>query len=178
MNNGVRVYNYNYNYDYNINALRNYNNNYNVNFQQAENQFENRFLFNHVPKSNYNKNILQRANTNRWDINRAHYQAKELLREKEDAEFIKNQFLFHRQKVGIIRFHLHFMEGIDWLFLALAIIGILIGALASPLLSYLNALIFSNVGNTSEDRENLTAEEIMKLNVKEQMNSNIKKQFL
>ena len=178
MNNGVRVYNYNYNYDYNINALRNYNNNYNVNFQQAENYFENRFLFNHVPKSNYNKNILQRANTNRWDINRAHYQAKELLREKEDAEFIKNQFLFHRQKVGIIRFHLHFMEGIDWLFLALAIIGILIGALASPLLSYLNALIFSNVGNTSEDRENLTAEEIMKLNVKEQMNSNIKKQLI
>ena len=178
MNNGVRVYNYNYNYDYNINALRNYNNNYNVNFQQAENYFENRFLFNHVPKSNYNKNILRRANTNRWDINRAHYQAKELLREKEDAEFIKNQFLFHRQKVGIIRFHLHFMEGIDWLFLALAIIGILIGALASPLLSYLNALIFSNVGNTSEDRENLTAEEIMKLNVKEQMNSNIKKQLI
>ena len=70
------------------------------------------------------------------------------------------------------------MEGIDWLFLVLAIIGIFIGALASPLLSYLNALIFSNVGNTSEDRENLTEEEIMKLNVKEQMNSNIKKQLI
>jgi len=41
----------------------------------------------------------------------------------------------------------------------------------------LNAIIFTNVGNTSENRENLTAEEIMKLNVKDQMNSNIKKQY-
>jgi len=42
------------------------------------------------------------------------------------------------------------MERIDWLFLSLAIIGILIGALALPVLSYLNAIIFSNVGNTQK----------------------------
>ena len=138
----------------------------------------NHFWFHRAPVSNYNKQILKRANTNRWDIQRAHYQAKKVLREKEDSDIIKNESLFKRQKVSIIKFNLHFMEGIDWIFLALAIIGILIGALSSPLLSYLNAIIFSNVGNTSENRENLSAEEIMKLNVKEQMNSNIKKQLI
>ena len=171
MYDGVRNYNFQYNTYNQINTQ-------NVDFQQAENNLMNHFWFHRAPVSNYNKQILKRANTNRWDIQRAHYQAKKVLREKEDSDIIKNESLFKRQKVSIIKFHLHFMEGIDWLFLALAIIGILIGALSSPLLSYLNAIIFSNVGNTSENRENLSDEEIMKLNVKEQMNSNIKKQLI
>ena len=171
-NNGSKGYNYN-----NSNNLqRNYN--YNVNFQQAEKYIENKFWFHQVPVPNYNKQVLRRVNTNSWDIDKAHYKTDELIREEEVAENIKDQFLFERQNVSILKFHLHFMEGIDWLFLVLAIIGIFIGALASPLLSYLNSIIFSNVGNTSENRQNLTAEEIMKLNVKEQMNSNIKKQLI
>ena len=149
-----------------------------LNSRKITKYIANSFSFHRAPSANFNKQVLRRVKTNGWDISKAHYQAEVLLRENDDIEFIKNKSLFERKKVGIIRFHLHFMEGIDWLFLVLAIIGIFIGALASPLLSYLNALIFSNVGNTSEDRENLTEEEIMKLNVKEQMNSNIKKQLI
>ena len=170
MNNGVRC-----NY-YNNNIIRNYN--YNVDFTQAKRYIKDKFTFNQAPISNFNKRIFGRARTNRWDIGRAHYKEKELLRERYDEDFIENQLLFQRQKVSIFRFHLHFMEGIDWLFLALAIIGILIGAVAFPILSYLNAIIFSNVGNTSDDRDTLSEEEIMKLNVKEEMNSSIKYELI
>ena len=149
-----------------------------ISMKQATNYIKNNFRLTRAPVSNYNKQIFKRASSNIWDIERAHYQADLLLKEKEDSEILKDQLLFKRQHVSIFRFHLHFMEGIDWLFLFLAIIGIFVGALASPLLSYLNSIIFSNVGNTSENRENLTAEQIMKLNVKEQMESNIKKQLI
>ena len=149
-----------------------------LNSRKITKYIANSFSFHRAPSANFNKQVLRRVKTNGWDISKAHYQAEVLLRENDDIEFIKNKSLFERKNVSIFRFHLHFMEGIDWLFLVLAIIGIFIGAVASPLLSYLNALIFSNVGNTSEERENLTEEEIMKLNVKEQMNSNIKKQLI
>ena len=149
-----------------------------LNLKQAIRYIKNIFRLKRVPVSNYNKQIYGRASSNKWDIERAKYQSELLLEQEEDSDIINNLYLFERQKVSIIRFHLHFMEGIDWLFLALAIIGIFVSALASPLLSYLNAIIFSNVGNTSESRQDLTAEEIMKLNTKEQMNSNIKKQLI
>ena len=152
--------------------------NFDFNITQANRYLKNTFRLSKAPLPNYNKRIFRKFVSNKWDIERAHYQAGLLLDQKYDSEFIKSQALFQRKKVGIIKFHLHFMEGIDWLFLALAIIGIFISALASPLLSYLNAIIFSNVKNTSEERGNLTEEEIMKLNVKEQMNSNIKKRLI
>ena len=69
------------------------------------------------------KKILKKESPTVWDIERAHYEADLLLDENYDSEFIKNQALFKRKKIGIIKFHLHFMEGIDWLFLVLAIIG-------------------------------------------------------
>ena len=153
-------------------------NDYNKYNRQFSKYIQDSIRLNRAPISNYNKQIFKKSSTNLWDIEKAHYQADLLLEEKEDSEIIRNQALFKRQNFSILRFHCHFMEGIDWFFLCLAIIGILVGALASPLLSYLNSIIFSNVGNTSEERTDLTAEQIMKLNVKEEMNSNIKKQLI
>ena len=151
---------------------------FSITITQALKFISNSFSLTKAPMSNYNKQMLLSPNAGPWYIDRSRYQNNLTLEEKIDFGFIKRENLFQKQKVSILRFHLHFMEGIDWLFLALAIIGIFIGALASPLLSYLNAIIFSNVGNTSENRENLTAEQIMKLKVKEEMNSNIKKQLI
>ena len=45
-------------------------------------------------------------------------------------------------------------------------------------MTYLNATVFSKVGNTSESRSSLSQAELMKLNVKETMESNIKKQLV
>ena len=50
--------------------------------------------------------------------------------------------------------------------------------LANPVFSYLNATVFSEVGNTSENRGSLSEEELMKLNLKETVKENIKKQVM
>ena len=39
-------------------------------------------MFNQAPISNFNKRIFGRARINRWDIGKARYKEKELLREK------------------------------------------------------------------------------------------------
>ena len=97
MYDGVRNYNFQYN-TYNQITTQN------VDFQQAENNLMNHFWFHRAPVSNYNKQILKRANTNRWDIQRAHYQAKKVLREKEDSDIIKNESLFKRKKLVLLNF--------------------------------------------------------------------------
>ena len=140
----------------------------------ANQYIKNKFRLKKAPSTHYNKQIFRRNTTNLIDIEKAHYEAELLLSENYDPNSIKSQTLFEKRKISVFKFHCHFMQGIDWFFLILAIIGIIIGALASPLLSYLNSIIFTKVGNTSEDRTDLTAEEIMKLNVKDTMNSNIK----
>ena len=152
--------------------------NYDISNKLAQQYLKNTFRLNKAPTSNYNKQIFRRDITNKLDIEKAHYEAELLLSEKYDLDALRTQTLFRKQNVSIFKFHLHFMEGIDWLFLVLAILGIIVGALASPLLSYLNSIIFSKVKNTSEERTDLTAEEIMKLNVKDTMNSNIKHQLI
>jgi hypothetical protein len=140
----------------------------------ANQYIKNKFRLKKAPSTHYNKQIFRRNTTNLIDIEKAHYEAELLLSENYDPNSIKSQTLFEKRSISVFKFHCHFMQGIDWFFLILAIIGIIIGALASPLLSYLNSIIFTKVGNTSEDRTDLTAEEIMKLNVKDTMNSNIK----
>ena len=86
--------------------------------------------------------------------------------------------MFDSKDISIFKFYCHLLDGIDYLYLILCILGILVCALAGPVLSYLNATVYSKVGNTSEYRTDLTSEEIMKLNVKETMESNIKKQMI
>ena len=149
-----------------------------LNITQAKKYIKKTFSLNKAPTSDYNKQIFKKAITNKWDIERANYQANLLLDENYDSEFIKNQALFEMKNISIIKFLKHFMEGFDCLFCIFAIIGLIISALSAPLLSYLNSLIFTHVGNTSEERENLTEEELMKLNVKHEMNSEIKKELL
>ena len=152
--------------------------NYEITTKTAEQYIKNSFRLNKAPSPNYNKQIFRRDASNQIEIEKAHYEAELLLSEKYDLNSLRSQTLFQKQNISIFKFHLHFMEGIDWLFLVLAILGIIVGALANPVLSYLNSIIFSNVGNTSEDRTGLTEEEIMKLNVRDKMNSNIKYQII
>ena len=127
--------------------------------------------------SGYNHKIFNRANTTYFDIEKAHYEAELLLEDNEEA-YARNQFLFERKHISICRFYFHLFEPIDYLYLVLSLIGCLIRALASPVMTYLNATVFSDIGNTSESRASLSEEELMKLNVKDTMESNIKKQLV
>ena len=127
--------------------------------------------------SGYDHKIFNRSNTTYFDIEKAHYEAQLLLEEDEET-YLQNQFLFERKHISIFKFYFHLFEPIDYLYLVLALIGCLIRGLASPVMTYLNATVFSDIGNTSESRSTLSEEELMKLNVKETMESNIKKQLV
>ena len=127
--------------------------------------------------SGYNHKIFNRANTTYFDIDKAHYEA-DLLLEGDEEIYSKNQFLFERKHISICKFYFHLFESIDYLYLILSLIGCIIRALSSPVMTYLNATVFSDLGNTSESRSSLSEEELMKLNVKETMESNIKKQLV
>ena len=129
-----------------------------------------------APTSNYNYEIFNRANTTKIDLEKAHYEAELLL--EEDDSLPKEEFMFQRISVNIFQFFCHLFEPIDWLYLVLGMIGMLICGASNPVMNYLNATVYSDIGNTSENRGSLTEEEIMKLNVKKTMNSNIKKQLV
>ena len=86
--------------------------------------------------------------------------------------------MFESKHVSIFKFYCHLFEPLDYLFLILGLIGLMIYGLSHTILPYLNANVYSDLGNTSESRENSIEEEIMKQNVKEVMNSNIKKQCI
>ena len=70
--------------------------------------------------------------------------------------------MFDSKDISIFKFYCHLLEGIDYLYLILGILGILVCALAGPVLSYLNATVYSKVGNTSEYRTDLTSDNEIK----------------
>ena len=86
--------------------------------------------------------------------------------------------MFERKHISIFKFYCHLFEPLDYLFLILGLIGLIIYGLSHSILPYINANVYSSLGDTSESRENSVVEEIMKQNVREVMNSNIKKQLI
>ena len=129
-----------------------------------------------APTLKYNKTIYNRSHTTKIDIEKAHYEAKLLLEEEEDS--LENQFVFKRKNINIFKFFCHIFEPIDWLYFSLGMIGLIICSAGGPVLAYLDATIYSDVGNTSENRGSLSEEEIMKLIVEDTLNTNIKKQMI
>jgi len=145
--------------------------------QNEDNYLKNTFSIEKAPLSDYNYKIYNRSSS-KIDIEKAHYEAELLLDQEENSSIMKNQFMFPRIDVSIFKFFCHLFEPIDWLYLSIGIIGLCICGASVPVLNYLNATVYSDVGNTSENRGSLTEEEIMKLNVKETMNKNIKQQIV
>ena len=144
----------------------------------SKNYLKNALSLKRAPNSRYNSTIYRITTTSRIDIEKAHYEAELLLDEEDDSKIMKNQYMFERKNVNIFKFYRHLLEPIDYLYLVLGIIGLLLCACTSPILSYLNATVYSEVGNSSENRNDISEEEIMKLNVKETMNSNIKHEMI
>ena len=144
----------------------------------SKNSIMNSISLKKSPTSDFNRKIFNRSNTTKIDIEKAHYEAKLLLDEEEDSFNLENQFVFKRKNISIFKFFCHLCEPIDWLYLILGIIGLLICASAGSVLAYLNATVYSDIGNTSENRGSLSEEEIMKLKVEKTMNDNIKQKIV
>lgn len=152
--------------------------NYRIKDKALKNYIKDSLTLKKAPTLAYNNQIYNRANTTKFDIEKAHFEAELLLDEEEDSQVRKNESIFERKKVSIFKFYCHLFEPIDWLYFILGVLGLMVCGLANPVFSYLNATVFSEVGNTSENRGSLSEEELMKLNLKETMNSNIKKQVM
>ena len=88
------------------------------------------------------------------------------------------KLMFERQSVSIFRIYCHLFEPIDWLFFVLAIIGSIGAGVSMPIMSYLTSDVYSDVGNTSENRD--TAQDIAAMEeiVKDTMDDQIKKQLI
>ena len=129
-----------------------------------------------VNTSCHNKEVLRRATTLRISEEKANYET-ELIWENEET-MMKGQEMFPRKKISPFKFFFHLFEPIDWVYFIIGIIGCLACGISTPLIYYLNSEVYSEVGNTSEQRESLSEEEIMKENVKDTLNSSIKKQLI
>ena len=101
-----------------------------------------------------------------------------LLEEEDDSHLAKNQAMFELKHITFFFYFCHLFEPIDWLYLVIGTIGLLACCLCNPILNYINANVYSEVGNTSEDRDSLDEIEIMELIIKDTMNSNIKQQII
>ena len=129
-----------------------------------------------VMTSSHNREILRRAMTTRINLDKANYDS-ELIWENEKVN-IEDQQVFERKKISIFKFYYISFEPIDWVFLIIGLIGCLASGVSTPLIYYLNALVYTDVGVTSEKRGSESEEELMKEQVRETMNKNIKQQFI
>ena len=86
--------------------------------------------------------------------------------------------MFEKKNVNIFKFFFHFFEPIDYLYFFLGIIGCIACGISGPLLTYINSNVYTDVGNSSENKGSLSETELMKLKVKKTMESNIKMQLI
>ena len=127
-------------------------------------------------KSFTNHKILRRATTTRIDLEKTIYQSEVIW--DEEKEKPEDEEVFKRKRISIFRLYYILLERIDYLYLVLGLIGCLAAGFSTPLVYYLNAEVYSDVGKTSEKRENMSEEEIMKQKVEDTLNSSIKKGFI
>ena len=133
-----------------------------------------------APSVDFNHQMvkMKRKHTSQIDIEKAQREAVALLSEGDADQIMKDKLMFEQQSISLFRIYGHLCEPIDWLFLALAIIGSIGSGISMPIMSYLSADVYSDVGNTSESRDTQANIEAMKSIVKKTMNDQIKKQFI
>ena len=130
------------------------------------------------PLSDFNLQEMKRKHTSQVDLEKAQIEAQKLLAEGDIDQLMKEKLMFEKQTVSLFRIYCHLCEGIDWFFLFLAIIGSIGAGISMPLMSYITSDVYSDVGNTSENRDTEVNLEAMKAVVKKTMNDQIKKQLI
>ena len=145
-------------------------------YKMGKNNLMSKITLKRVNIPSQNSQILRRAKTTKVDVEKANY-LSDLIWEQEKVNLDEKE-MFNRKTVSVFKFYFTLFEPLDWLFFVLGMIGCLASGISTPLIYYLNAEVFTNVGKTSEGRGSLTEEQLMKETVKDKMNSNIKKQLI
>ena len=130
------------------------------------------------PLSDFDYQVMKRKRSSQVDLKKAQLEAQKLLAEGDADQLMGEKLMFEKQSVSLFRIYCHLCEGIDWLFLFLAIIGSIGAGISMPLMSYITSDVYSDVGNTSENRDTEMNLEAMKAVVKKTMNDQIKKQLI
>ena len=124
----------------------------------------------------HNRELLRRATTTRIDLEKMNYDS-EIIWKNEKAN-VEDQEVFKRKKISLFRFYYILFERLDVIFFIFGLIGCLAAGVSTPLIYYLNSIVYTEVGVTSEKRGTESEEEEMKEQVKDTMNSNIKQQLI
>ena len=132
----------------------------------------------HAPSTDFNHQVMKRKHTSQLELEKAKREAEQLLREGDEKKVMDEKLMFQKQSVSLCRIYCHLFEPLDWLFVILAIIGSIGAGISMPLMSYLTSDVYSDVGNTSENRDTAQDVAIMEEIVRETMNDQIKKQLI
>ena len=101
--------------------------------------------------------------------------AKVLILEEDNYQ---SESMFPRKDINIFKFFHNLFDPIDYLYSILGLIGCIACGFSEPTFDYISSDVYSEVGNTSEDRDSEAAEEEMKIGIKETMNSTIKRELI
>jgi hypothetical protein len=130
-----------------------------------------------APSVDFNHQVMKRRHTSQIDLEKAQREAQELLAEGDADQIMKDKLMFENQSVNLFRIYCHLFEPIDYLFLFLAIIGSIGAGISMPIMSYLTSDVYSDVGNTSENRDEVNINAML-AQVKKTMNHQIKMQLI
>ena len=122
------------------------------------------------------KNIRRRIYSSQIDFDRTkNIKYKDLI--NEDETYKQEKIFVKVESVNIFKIYAHLNRPIDWFYIILAIIGSIGAGIYVPLISYSTSEVYTNIANTSENRDSEENIKEMILSVKKTMDDQIKKQI-
>lgn len=125
------------------------------------------------------KNIRNRIHSSQIDFGGTKKPKYNGLINEDEAEKISSEKIMKEvESVNIFKIYKHLNTPFDWFLTVLAIIGSISAGISIPIMSYTTSDVYSNLANTSENRDSEINIEEMKLIVEKTLNYQIKKQLL
>ena len=107
------------------------------------------------------------------DIEKAKREADDLLKGRDPSN-AKSNLLFSEKKISIFHLYGHLNRPVDYFFMFLGLIGSVGSGISMPMQAYISSDLFSDVGNTSENRDITNIQQMISL-VKEVFDRQIKR---
>ena len=122
------------------------------------------------------KNIRKRIHSSQINFDKTkNIKYKDLI--NEDEAYKKEKIFVAVESVNIFKIYAHLSMPIDWFYIVLAILGSIGAGISVPLISYSTSEVYSNIANTSENRDSVENIEEMIISVKKTMDAQITKQI-
>ena len=140
----------------------------------------NKYLININSPNTINSDSDGESNSSSTNLSSSFFSLKNIKYKDlvNEDELYKEEKIFKAvESVNILKIYAHLNRPIDWFYLVLAMIGSIGAGISIPLISYSTSEVYSNIANTSENRDSEENLEEMISSVKKTMDVQIKKQF-